>query len=564
MPLGFGRLRDAEAEALERSLQHAAGSYQDRPWLNGIFRPLLIALVATSLAAGPLALLRSLTAWPLAYTLPLIFVLTVEGIYSTRQLGRPTWRQKRGLGFRLGELALLLVVVRLAVWWFGTGWPSAGELRRWLDDPGRFFDGQFLWLAAITCTCWLYAARMTLDFMDLAIQPDEMLARENRLQLANGGADHAQHDRSRSEIMGGFVARWIWAAIVMVFLAALTRLSVRTGEQGLLRITLQGAGLGGDVLVALLTYFLAGFILISEARLAVLRGSWYNEDLGVSPAVTRRWQATALISLLLVGALAGLLPLGSTVGLSYGLGFLLGLLVRLFYFMVAVLIVLFGILLWPFRFLLAAGSTNLPPPNLTLRDMPDQQQAISRLPPWLGGALFWLVVVVVVAYLLAANLRAHGLGLGGGAPNSRFERLRYWWRALWARVRGRVQSAGMALRARVAQLAPSLPAVGGPRPPAVRPNELPPRARLRYFYLSTVQRAAQHGIVRPPHKTPLEFVGELRTQAPDAEDDVEALTEAFIAARYNDQPIPTAQAHTVQPIWQRVMAALGRGNRADR
>src|SRR5512135_741698 len=50
----------------------AYAEYQDGPWLRGLFRPLLIALVASSLAAGPLAVLRLAAPGRLGYLLPLL------------------------------------------------------------------------------------------------------------------------------------------------------------------------------------------------------------------------------------------------------------------------------------------------------------------------------------------------------------------------------------------------------------------------------------------------------------------------------------------------------------
>jgi len=76
--------------------------FQDRPWTSGLLRPLLISLLAASVPAGPLAVLRALTPWRLGYALPVFFLAALEGVYSTLQLGRPTWRDRRGLGFRLG------------------------------------------------------------------------------------------------------------------------------------------------------------------------------------------------------------------------------------------------------------------------------------------------------------------------------------------------------------------------------------------------------------------------------------------------------------------------------
>jgi hypothetical protein len=85
---------------------------------------------------------------------------------------------------------------------------------------------------------------------------------------------------------------------------------------------------------------------------------------------------------------------------------------------------------------------------------------------------------------------------------------------------------------------------------------LTPRDRVRYFYLRMVGRAAERGLTRRPNETPSEFAQHLETQWPDAEEDVEALTEAFLAARYDRRPIPPSAAQSVQAIWRRVMREL--------
>ena len=85
---------------------------------------------------------------------------------------------------------------------------------------------------------------------------------------------------------------------------------------------------------------------------------------------------------------------------------------------------------------------------------------------------------------------------------------------------------------------------------------LPPREQVRYFYLSTVRRAAGQGVQRQPSQTPGEFVHDLEVQWPQAELDEEALTEAFVSARYDAAEITKDEAREVKSIWQRVKQAL--------
>ena len=184
-------------------------------------------------------------------------------------------------------------------------------------------------------------------------------------------------------------------------------------------------------------------------------------------------------------------------------------------------------------------------------DIPSQAEATSHLPPWLGGAVYWVVLALIVGYLLFSYLKAHGLL--GFTWGGRWLQLRLWWRARWARVRRTAEAAGAALRTRLRTLRPRAPAFRGR---VVHLNRMTPSARVRYFYISTLHRAAERGIERPPHKTPLEFGSDLTTQWPDAEVDFEQLTEAFLAARYDRHTIQPERAHDVQTVWRRVMRTL--------
>ncbi len=81
---------------------------------------------------------------------------------------------------------------------------------------------------------------------------------------------------------------------------------------------------------------------------------------------------------------------------------------------------------------------------------------------------------------------------------------------------------------------------------------------MRYFYLSTVRRAGDSGVVRRPSQTPLEFVRDLESSWPEAELDVEALTEAFVVARYDAVEIEPDQARQVKSVWERIKHLLRR------
>jgi hypothetical protein len=139
------------------------------------------------------------------------------------------------------------------------------------------------------------------------------------------------------------------------------------------------------------------------------------------------------------------------------------------------------------------------------------------------------------------------------------------WAQIWARLRARWAELGQAARGVQLNLTGRGPASDLAAPGRlpwrfIRVGGLPPREQVRYFYLSAVRRAAGQGVERQPSQTPGEFVRDLEAQWPEAELDVEALTEAFVVARYAAAEISKDEAQEVKSIWQRVKQAL-RGHR---
>jgi len=89
-------------------------------------------------------------------------------------------------------------------------------------------------------------------------------------------------------------------------------------------------------------------------------------------------------------------------------------------------------------------------------------------------------------------------------------------------------------------------------------RRLPPRELIRYFYLSTLRRAAQAGQPRRPAQTPYEYEADLNRALPELEPDLSGLTGAFITARYSPQPMQPEEAQAAKSFWQRIKEALRR------
>ncbi len=535
-------------------------SFADEAWQVSLFRLVLIALLAGSLAVGPAVLRWGLGGPWSPYLIPIAMLFATVAVISTTLLGRPGWRDRRGSAFRFGEMLLLVIAARVLVWIFADGLPGLADLPRWFLQPDSFFTGNFIFATFVWLFVWSYATTVTADFLELAIQPDEVAARESHEWGDSQSRWRAARPTTRTELLQRFATRWIGLGILLVACAAITRFNVSVGENGLFHVALGGLGMRGEVVVCLVCYFLSGLLLMSQGRLAVLRGRWYNQDVELAPSLIRRWHTTSLLFIGLIALVALLLPLGQTSWLTpvlefvfgllarvmMGVGFVLGLIIA---FLAGLLSRLFGVP--PQQ---PADQSAAPRPVL-----PTPPEATVHLPPWVGNAFLWLVVVLVAAFLLLNFLRT--TGVLESKLGKQLTRLRLWWRARRARI-------NVIVAARVTRMRRRLRRAGGrgPRPqpgPAGPAGPLLPRDQVRRYYLRAVQEAGEEGVARPPHKTPLEYEEDLRTAFPETEGDVRELTEAFIGARYSAREMGDPEVKGAESAWRRLVRRLRQGRPLD-
>ena len=226
---------------------------------------------------------------------------------------------------------------------------------------------------------------------------------------------------------------------------------------------------------------------------------------------------------------------------------------RIFYFMMGLITLLLTMLFYPFRKLFESQE-EAAPMAMPEMSVPTQAEAVNRLPDWLGGAVVWVVVGLIVAYFLFNYLKAQGVFNGRWATY--WQRLLYWWRARWSQLETTTGAAIKEVRRRLRPAGSAALDAAAFR--QIRVGRLPPRERVRYYYLKMISRADERGVERPAAATPLEFARTLDEEWPDAEMDIEALTDAFLAARYAPVEIEREQVTQTQEAWRRVMRALAR------
>ena len=533
-----------------------AGSWENRmqdvAWHSQIAQQVLIALQAACLAAGLWVVILVIMEDPALRLMPvLMFVAALAGVASAQWLARPAQRLVGKTAFNLAQLALILVVVRVLTWLLA-GWPTLADLRSWILEPWTFLDGLFLAASLLCALAWHRASVVADIFYRLALTPGE-LAYDN--ERRSGGFWRIAHlsERamvSRTDLVEQYVTQWLVGGVFLALFAAATRLRIDGG----LSINVLSMGIPPQMAIAGVLYFLIGLVLLSQARLAVLRAQWLLDGIEMPERLPTRWGRVSLLVIVSIGVIAALLPLGSTWQIGAIVNVVVMFFVRIALFVVFLITSLFALILSLF-----GEQPPMPeiPEDLVPVTPVEPLAPMIEAPPWLGGATLWLIVLLVLLLALRVVLGRDGLAVTQRKLLRLLARL---WAYLksWGRgVQSMARSIQISLPGRRAQ-----PTGESTRQPwrFIRVGGLSPREQVRYFYLSTLRRAADQGVVRRPAQTPVEFVEDLESTWPETELDVEALTEAFVIARYATAEISPDEAQQVKSVWERIKRAL-RGKR---
>lgn len=318
------------------------------------------------------------------------------------------------------------------------------------------------------------------------------------------------------------------------------------------------------IILNVLFYFGTGLILLGQAFFDGIRRRWFVDEVKVAEQTGARWLLYSLIVIMLAALLAFLVPISYSSGLLDTLGTVLAAIwsvVSLLFLPFMLLANLLGRLLNA----LFGRDELVEAPIVPTEELPRSGAGESSLWEWLAridwpsiqSALSWLIALVVIIYVLRSYLRDHAdfsLRLG---QIGILRLLRRVWQAIWGSLVGAAEDVGEMAEGLLQQLIGRQGLVRRPLSRLLlgRPS---PRERIRYLYLSALNRAASRGIGRKYDQTPYEYKGVLGPRVPDAEEDVVQLTEAFVEARYSQQPVQDGDIEPIYKAWLRLRAALRR------
>lgn len=520
-----GRTRELGAPStFDQDPGDHSGAGRPQIQAEGFLQAVTAGLMVVCFMVSLVALIENLVSgWQAGYIAPLCGLVTVEGFYSRRLLGR------RSRLTRLIEVIALFLVFQIAL--------DLVHGSPLIDGGMPHFDGGTALAFVPVLLSWMVGSGLS-----------RMLA------VLNAPRDSPVHAVDRPPPLRVLRTSFLWGGIALFAVAALSRPNVASIAH------LPENGAPGPV-VNVLLYFLLGTLLLAQVQYASLQQRWRVRGVTITGALGSRWLRYTLIFVALVALLALILPTSRTAdALLPGRDVWNG-----------VVDLMRGPFTWLLRLLghTSQQPVTSPPPQITpppylhgphLHQTPPPKAhhghtgfttAVTRV------AVFWLLIVAALVYLL----RTYGLRRPGRMPVPGVSRLTEFFAGLWKSLRrllGRSRARlARHLPAGIARAAASLPITGGafhlPRSGSVTPRE-----QVQRYFLNILRRAQRQGLGRKGSQTPREFAAHIGKQVPEAGNEMTALTEAFLEARYSRHAVAEREVERARSSWQRVRTALRR------
>ena len=465
--------------------------------------------------------------WRGGWLVVIVGAMTLESLVAERRLrAAEAWKYSgRTLQVRLAEFGLITVLVRVGPFLPDRLGRLVVDAQQWLRDPSLFFDIEYVITVAAVAALW-----------GVAISISAALG-----ELEDTGNPWADRESARATTETLFVG----GLFLMLALVGLVRLP------GWATSGASPTAAGSIDLLPVL-YVALGVLLLGQTRYALLIKAWDRERVPRSEHMERRWIRSAVLFIILVTAIASFLPAGSTsLGLTLAL-VILKIAIFLGQWATFLVMLVLSVILAPCAFL-SMASDRTPAARPVMPDLgavPASQAA--GWPEWARTAAFVIAVVagvVWVARTLWEDRRAAALG------RTVWHTIREWLCGIWGwlrRVREQVERATRTSHETATAGLP-LASVGWQWWQARSSRE-----RVRRLYLTLLERSARTGYPRRPAQTPHEYGVELESYVPGHRDQVSALTEAFVEARYSRREFEPGRLHALYEIWRRLKKALRR------
>lgn len=505
----------------------------------------LLWLLIFALTSSVVHLLRQVSADYWRPTTLIIAVASAWGIITTRYLTALERWKRNALAYRAAEVVMLAVLLRLVLW-MTFGFPQGNRFNDYLRDPFIILDDHWWVHFIFVLIVWSWSNAFTallnqLDFSEFELNMHAIDQRNlSALQQSN-----------RSQLLIEYFNLWVGGGMLLILVTALAtyRLSEFQQENWFGNVT--RLALPPQLLINLLLYLFIGLWLLSYVRYIVLFSRWLYRGVRPQAALARVWRRGGFVLLTVIAILCALLPIGSTMPIVW-----FGRMLYYFFYIVASAAIRFiGWLLAFFRGEEELGAEPLMP-EITIPPMEVSAENFSQreplIPPELTGGLTWVLIIIAIIAALIVLTRGQSYGRITHLLQQLGSHLREWWQQMRKEIDGRVAD----IRHIVQEQFGRSPIAKKSTSRLFHLNALTPREQIRYFYLATVKRASERGVQRSQEETPVEFLDVLKSEFPESADDTDALTSAFLHARYSNHEVAEATITPVKKRWKRIKRTI--------
>jgi hypothetical protein len=476
------------------------------------------------------------------WLLPLLALATADAVITQRLVARERLSLGEQGAIRAVEWLLLAVAIRVASLGL-EGDRLAQVLQPWLRDPLAFFSGQFVVYFWPTLLTWGLATMVAASV--LAFETE--LPREGIRSLPS---EEAAVLDDRAAALANFDRYWLSCTLLALAGAALALYQMP------LAVALQSWTTARPVF-AVLSCLIAGLALHSQGQLDRLRYGWQIEQLNVAADVPRRWSRASALLIVTACALGLLLSQGTLWVPPPPLVPILNFLMVIATLIVTLIIAIFGLLLFPFAWLLSLLTGSSAPTGPIVRPItPPQFTPPPSERPLLPALIFWACVALLVgvALLRYVQQRQDLRSWLSQRPGVRW--LIHILGLAWQDVRSWSVLAVQTIQRRLRRSRRL------PSSPTVQPAGA--QAQLRLLYNRMVRSAQRRGVSHPRSQTPYEFRAALSQALPSVDAEARALTDVYVAAEYGPQPALPSDVRRARKHWRRINQLIARSGRSIR
>jgi hypothetical protein len=494
------------------------------------------------------------------FIVPLSILIGLEASFSQRSLRNRSFPDSRWIAHRITEFIVIIVLLRLSVYWINGFSQFWVDLQAW---PDRFWDSMVtldtLIILGMGFFAWGASNILAEDVLQLEID-------EHRLNIEMLGVEVEDRSQAQLRLRDGVM----FIGCGMIIATAIIRIAGRSDQapDAVIQTTY----------LNVVIYFLLALVLFSLTQFSVLRVNWLVQRIRIHSGIAGRWFLYSLGFIGLLALIAIALPTRYSVGLLDTLSYI-------FYWLLNALRVLISIILLPIIIFInwlmslfrspksEPTSPPIPLPNIAINPVSFQADWLEVV----KSIGFWAIVISLVGYALYTSLSENKWLIHNirripifGLIADVIHRFMAWIRRVNHKLAITIESSLERYRHHPeVDKEPRLWRFTSPR-------RMTPRERVVFFYLVMLRRGGEAGLPISPGQTPREYSdrlasvlsgGEAKTNSSglNVAGEIESLTDEFLEARYSQHPITNDHANRAKILWYQIRQAmqigLGRGKR---